>query len=173
MYFVREAPANGRASFVYGGQVNEQKRCAHCQQLKPLEEFAFHNKVLGTRQKQCRDCMRRFNQASYNKRKEEYRADIYRNRERRRQEARQFVWEYLSTHPCVDCGESDPIVLEFDHLNAADKRKDVSELAGGRYSLETIADEMAKCVVRCANCHRRKTARDRGWFAGRQGRGGA
>lgn len=148
--------------------MDELKRCAHCQQLKPLDEFALHNRVLGTRQKQCRDCMRRFNQESYNRRKEQYRDDIYRHRERRRQEARQFVWEYLSTHPCVDCGESDPTVLEFDHLNPADKRKDVSELAGGRYSLETISEEITKCVVRCANCHRRKTARDRGWFAGRE-----
>jgi hypothetical protein len=58
----------------------------------------------------------------------------------------------------VDCGESDPIVLEFDHVRGV-KRGEISRLKT-MVSLETLAEEIAKCDVRCANCHRRKTHRD-------------
>ena len=67
-----------------------------------------------------------------------------------------FVNEYLSTHPCTDCPESDPIVLEFDHVRGK-KYKEVSDMAQKAYSLKTIQEEIAKCEVRCANCHRRVT----------------
>src|SRR5438128_4021279 len=66
------------------------------------------------------------------------------------------VREYLLEHSCVDCGESDPAVLDFDHLR--DKKADVSTLIQFAVSWRALADEIAKCEVRCANCHRRRTA---------------
>jgi hypothetical protein len=57
------------------------------------------------------------------------------------------------------------VCLEFDHVQG-DKKLPVAAMIGG-YSWETIETEIAKCVVRCANCHRRKTARERGWYRGR------
>lgn len=66
-------------------------------------------------------------------------------------------------HPCVDCGEGDPIVLEFDHITD-DKTSGISDLVGTGVSLDILIAEIAKCVVRCANCHRRKTSRELGWF---------
>jgi 5-methylcytosine-specific restriction endonuclease McrA len=63
-------------------------------------------------------------------------------------------------HPCSDCGERDPVVLEFDHVR--DKRFSIgAEIA--RQPWQALLDEMAKCDVVCANCHRRRTAR-RGGF---------
>ena len=67
-----------------------------------------------------------------------------------------FVEEYLSTHPCVDCGEDDIVVLEFDHLGKEPKKATISQLKFNNYSIETIIKEIEKCEVVCANCHRRR-----------------
>jgi hypothetical protein len=63
---------------------------------------------------------------------------------------------YLLEHPCVDCGEADPVVLEFDHMR--DKVKAVSVLLSNGHEWKQILAEIEKCEVRCANCHRRRTA---------------
>ena len=76
--------------------------------------------------------------------------------------ARQWIFDYLKSHPCADCGESDPVVLEFDHRS--DKKMNIAEMIGTGYSVETIQTEVAKCDVRCSNCHKRKTAKDFGWY---------
>ena len=64
--------------------------------------------------------------------------------------------QFLRSHPCADCGETDPVVLEFDHL--ADKSFDMSRGVRDR-NWDAVLREMAKCDVVCANCHRRRTAR--------------
>lgn len=79
-----------------------------------------------------------------------------------RERNRRYVLDYLASHPCVDCGESDLVVLEFDHVRG-EKKSAIAELIG-RASLEKIQEEVAKCDVRCANCHRRKTAKDFSYY---------
>lgn len=69
---------------------------------------------------------------------------------------------YLCNHPCVDCGESDPVVLEFDHVRGV-KDTNVANLISGAGRMQRLMDEIAKCDVRCANCHRRKTHRLNEW----------
>lgn len=75
---------------------------------------------------------------------------------------KQFVWDFLKENPCVDCGEHDPVILEFDHFR--DKKGNVSELCKQALSLDRIKAELNKCEVRCCNCHRRKTAIQFGWY---------
>lgn len=70
--------------------------------------------------------------------------------------------EYLKNHHCVDCGESDPIILEFDHTDPKHKKFNIGDAAKRGFALQTVLDEVAKCEVRCANCHRKKTYRDAG-----------
>lgn len=85
-----------------------------------------------------------------------------------RNRMRAYIWEYLSSHACIDCGESDPIVLEFDHRDQATKVAEISNLISKAVGMGRLVAEIEKCDVRCANCHRRRTARQLGWYLGFQ-----
>jgi hypothetical protein len=77
-------------------------------------------------------------------------------------DARRQRWDYLLAHPCVDCGEADPVVLEFDHRG--NKRAQIVDLMRKHASWTDVLAEIQKCDVRCANCHRRRTAKARGHY---------
>ena len=99
----------------------------------------------------------------YSRHRDYYLAKAARRNTAVRTEARRRIYEYLLEHPCVDCGEADPIVLQFDHVRG-EKLVAVSDMVqrhGG--SWVAILAEIAKCEVRCANCHLRATARRRGY----------
>jgi hypothetical protein len=75
-----------------------------------------------------------------------------------------FVFEYKLQHPCVDCGETDPIVLDFDHIDPSKKSFGITDGANRGFSELRLLSEIDKCEVRCANCHRRRTAIQLGWY---------
>ena len=77
---------------------------------------------------------------------------------------RTWMMEYFTNHPCIDCGETDPVVLEFDHRDPTTKVAAVSQMIPSN-SLAVVKQEVAKCDVRCANCHRRKNAKDQNWYS--------
>jgi len=83
-------------------------------------------------------------------------------RKARREEIKKRMMQFYKNHPCVDCGEKDPRVLDFDHLN--NKKYNVSSLLRREYSWDSILEEANKCEVRCANCHRKKTALDQNHY---------
>jgi len=77
-----------------------------------------------------------------------------------------FVEDYLLTHPCVDCGSTDIVMLDFDHVDPSTKVKGgVAKMIHNRTSLETLRKEIEKCEVRCVRCHRLKTWDDNHWRA--------
>lgn len=80
---------------------------------------------------------------------------------RLRQRNCEFVVAHLREQGCKDCGETDPVVLELDHQY--DKAFLVSDMIRRRFSLAKLSEEIAKCEVVCANCHRRRTANTFGW----------
>lgn len=81
--------------------------------------------------------------------------------------SREFIYEYLLAHPCVDCGEADPVCLEFDHLR--DKEHNISDMMRRGYGVDAIRDEIEKCEVVCANCHRRRTNHQFNWWRSNHG----
>ena len=70
---------------------------------------------------------------------------------------KEWIALYLQGHPCIDCGEADLVVLEFDHRDPASKLRRLAEMRSGKWKFATVVAEVAKCDVRCANCHRRRT----------------
>lgn len=59
-----------------------------------------------------------------------------------------FGWE------CVDCGETDINVIDFDHIpGRGEKKAAPARLSGEKFFYEVTN----KCEPVCANCHRRRT----------------
>ena len=98
-------------------------------------------------QSYCRDCQK----SHYRDNNVRHRANAKRTRLRRRAEVRELVFASLRGG-CVDCGMNDIRVLDFDHVRGT-KRASVSTLVRIGAGIERILDEIAKCDVRCRNCH--------------------
>lgn len=133
--------------------------CSKCGVGKPLEEFPRRADRSSGRGTICLACGRIYRRQHYLANVPYYVAKAHRGRAVLRGRNYERVFDHLRTHPCVDCGESDIRVLEFDHLDPALKTTEVSKLLGGA-SWSRVLLEMEKCAVRCGNCHRRKTLRD-------------
>lgn len=94
------------------------------------------------------------------------------NKERAREKAKEYVANYLATHPCSDCQQSNAILLTFDHVRG-NKRGNISDMVLDGLGLETIKAEILLCEVVCFNCHALRTQkRERSyrWRMGRIGR---
>lgn len=78
-------------------------------------------------------------------------------------ENKRRLYVYLSSRPCVDCGKADIRILEFDHVRGK-KIGNISRMLGEGCSWSTIEAEIAKCDVKCANCHRIREGEKRGWW---------
>ena len=105
----------------------------------------------------CTSCKQAFDRERYATKTPEQHSRKREKRKERIAENIRLVREYLESHPCVDCGEADIVVLEFDHVRG-DKMMNLSDMIRQSYSWARITAEIAKCDVRCANCHRRVTA---------------
>jgi len=139
------------------------KICTCCGKLKPDSEFHWRNKALGKKRGYCRECQSDKPRMWYEENSEQVGQNVRELRQDSKRAAREYVQDYLSTHPFVDCGESNPVVLEFDHVRGR-KKMSISRLVSDGYSISALDTELSKCVVRCANCHRIKTVKERGWF---------
>lgn len=132
------------------------KTCTDCSSVKLLSEFYFKDKNHTLVQSYCKDCAR--------KRSAKYYGRYGKQQHARR---RRVYLEYLSRLDhikaeggCVDCGNKDPRVLDFDHVTGV-KWKAVSEIARSGYAWKFVEDELRKCVIRCSNCHRIRTYESR------------
>jgi hypothetical protein len=115
----------------------------------------------------CIVCRRSNGRAHYADNREYYVHKARARNQRTRTEVRAWLISYLSEHPCIDCGNDDIRVLEFDHREPGDKKASVSALAALGWSLETVKHEIGKCDVRCANCHRIRTVEQFSWWRAR------
>jgi len=138
------------------------KLCPKCNLELQMSSFTVRKNVSSY----CKPCMSLYCRDHYARNAKAHNARRRLARRRYRIRNRAYVVEHLRTHPCVDCSEADPTVLEFDHVDPDLKQYTMALLRRTGHSLEKLKREMAKCVVRCVNCHRRRTARQFGWVKG-------
>jgi hypothetical protein len=133
------------------------KTCPTCSLALPISNFPKNKSKIDGLSSHCRECKARYQKSWYEKNKERHSARVRERNDRITKENRAYVVRVKMESSCVDCGESNPVVLDFDHVNG-DKSYNVGNLAGGAYSLDTVKAEIAKCEVVCSNCHRKRTA---------------
>ena len=144
--------------FVADEMEPEVRECGRCGDLKPVEEFAWRRRRRLQRDNYCRPCRSAYGKEHYEANKQRYIEQAALLKKKVRMERTVKLLAYFKAHPCIDCGETDPVVLEFDHLR--DKAFNVSWAIDNVAWLKVVA-EIEKCEVVCANCHRRRTARRR------------
>lgn len=139
------------------------KICNTCKLQLPLSSFNKTSASNDGHDWRCREC-NKVNLKRY------YREDLEVRKSSRKSKKtlnniknRVWIYEYLENHPCP-CGENRPECLEFDHIDPSTKKANISEMLSKSLSLKTIQEEILKCQVLCANCHRLKTAEQFGYY---------
>lgn len=132
---------------------SSRKTCGTCRQSKPIADFNRKAARPDGRQEVCRACNRESSRRYYAENREKHVRNIVERTARQRAASKVFLAAYLQEHPCVDCGMTDLRVLDFDHRPASRKRKDVMRMVKDGSSIARLKDEIAKCDVRCRNCH--------------------
>ena len=139
------------------------KQCGACHQPKDDKEFPWRSKSKGARSSRCKACHRNYSKQHYADNIDSYLSKAKRSNAERRQENKDWIVRFLQEHPCVDCKEPDIEVLQFDHIDlVGNAAKRIGAFMN--YALPRLQAEVAKCQVRCANCHVRRTRRQLGWF---------
>lgn len=139
------------------------KKCFICKEYKKTISFNKNKSKKDGLNSICRDCSKLKSREFYLKNKEKQKRQILFNKKKRIEENKVRIFNYLLEHPCAHCNESNPVVLEFDHLHS--KNMNISQMLGEGYSWNKIEEEIKKCQVLCANCHRIKTAKDQEWYS--------
>lgn len=134
--------------------------CTNCKEEKNSKEFNLNKKSKSGLQAYCRSCAKK-RYEMWKKTANAKESRRVRNK-RYRLEIRQRLMQYLQDKSCIDCFESRPACLDFDHVRGK-KKFNISE-AVGKYSWGTMLNEIRKCVIRCANCHRVHTAEQQNWY---------
>src|SRR6476661_7663524 len=120
--------------------------CARCHEAKLLSDFPIKNAARGTYRSYCRPCCREYGKEHYRRNIVAYMARSKVRGPIDRKRNREFIAQYLSTHPCGDCGEADAVVLEFDHRDPNTKRAEVGRLINTS-TVAIVQAEIDKCDV--------------------------
>lgn len=136
------------------------KRCVTCHMDKPFQAFNRHAREQDGHQPRCRECSKDW----YRKHRGDHIVNVRARSDRVRAEDRRQLHNYLAEHPCVDCGEDDIRSLEFDHRPGVKKKAGVGWMLAQGVRWAQVREEIAKCDIRCVNCHRKRTSeRGRYW----------
>jgi hypothetical protein len=125
------------------------KKCTKCGELKDEETGFFRNKKANLKgiRSECKECQR--------KRQVEYRTTAFAQQQKKnqRRKLKLSILAELGVTNCTRCAEDHWACLEFHHVG--DKKFNISEFYH-RMDRSSVLEEARKCIVLCANCHRKE-----------------
>ena len=126
------------------------KHCYKCNQTLDISCFSKNKVKKDGHSSNCKKCQKIMKDAHYQSNKEAYKKRLRKNR---KQIAEDFK-KYKETLSCVICKENSTCCLDFHHVDPTKKELSISEFVH-RCSTLKLKEELKKCVVVCANCHRK------------------
>ena len=131
----------------------KRKRCSQCKKLKDAKN-GFYRKSRGkpARRPECKECTKQ-NRSKY------YHDNlplIIERKAKQRIRDRQWLQNLKGQLACKGCGEDDSRCLDFHHRDPKKKSGSIGNAIRQGWSRRRILDEIKKCDVLCANCHRKK-----------------
>ena len=134
-----------------------RKLCGKCGKRRNITEFVVKYVATGRLNSYCRKCQSEYHRVYYTKHRKEYLIKNQRNRAYNNAVIVSLILSMKSS-PCADCGGSfEPVAMDFDHA-FGDKKYDISAMMRTQSSFDLILEEVSKCEVVCACCHRVRTA---------------
>lgn len=127
----------------------ETKQCSKCKINKTLEEFNKKSSSRDGLSSYCKECNKINLKRHYNS-NEEY----YKNKSKNYNlSLRNWLTNYKKNLSCSQCGESRWWVLDFHHRDPEKKEGNINNILFSKGKEKTL-EEISKCEVLCANCHR-------------------
>ncbi len=123
------------------------KECGRCKVEKSVDEFYKNNKNLTTGLSSwCKQCQKSDKKIHYKNNRDKYiQSEV---------NGRKWFIEYKRTLKCSRCGFNHPAALDFHHIDPSTKSFKMSNISRVEKNKTLIMEEIKKCEVLCANCHR-------------------
>jgi hypothetical protein len=144
---------------------HETRFCKRCNQHKPKNRFLAWATRGGkiSHRGHCLDCRetyaeeRKVELVEYRRSYNVNKRSIKRERDQQRRLETKTAVDVLKDAPCKDCDQRfPPVAMDFDHLGA--KTRSIATMVSASYKLDLILEEIKKCEIVCACCHRIRTA---------------
>lgn len=144
---------------------NETRFCKRCEQHKPKDRFLAWATRGGAVQQRghCLDCRetyaeeRKAELVEYRRNYNEQKRSVKQERDRQRRLETKAAIDALKAAPCADCARCfPPVAMDFDHVGG--KTRSIATMVASAYKLDLILEEIKKCEIVCACCHRLRTA---------------
>ena len=130
----------------------DSKVCPRCNVEKKFSDFHKSTKKRDGLQVNCKTCRKEVDRNSYLN-SESRRLAIKTRRDTNKKYNSELIYRYKRFCGCHFCSENEPVSLDFHHLNPDEMDLNVSVAVS--YSIKCLRKEVRKCVVLCANCHRK------------------
>lgn len=128
------------------------RTCSKCKLEKDNCEFTKNSHYKSGLNHSCKKCHNEYTRSHYLRNKSKYKA-----RARSRETKLRGVIDQLKNKPCMDCkAKFNPWQMDFDHVKGV-KKFGIATISNGLVSMKSLMEEIDKCDLVCANCHRQRT----------------